>query len=126
MAGQVRVTGLGDGVLPYSPDAHDPADATGNYGFLLGRQYTLRFSGRYEPAELREFVLDWRDGRPVKLGDVAQIQITRGEQVLTNTQNGNPAISIRIDKENDANALQTLNQVKSLVEELNAGPVRDR
>jgi len=46
VAGQVAVTGLGDGVLPYSPDAHDPLDVTGNYGFLLGRQYTLRWDNR--------------------------------------------------------------------------------
>ena len=64
--------------------------------------YTLRFTGRYEPQELSEFVLDWRDGRPVKLGDIADIRVTRGEQVLVTTQNGNPAIGIRIDKEKTA------------------------
>jgi len=46
VAGQVLVTALGDGVLPYSPDAHDPTDATGNYGFLLGRSYTLRWDNK--------------------------------------------------------------------------------
>jgi len=101
-------------------------DVSGGFVEVGRRQYTLRFTGRYEPAELKEFVLEWRDGRPVKLGDVAQIQVTRGVQVLTNTQNGNPAISIRVDKENGANALQTLNKVKAVVEELNAGPVRER
>jgi len=46
VAGQVVVTALGDGVLPYSPDAHDPLDATGNFGFLLGRRYTLRWDNK--------------------------------------------------------------------------------
>jgi multidrug efflux pump subunit AcrB len=101
-------------------------DVSGGFVEVGRRQYTLRFTGRYEPSELKEFVLEWRDGRPVKLGDVAEIKVTRGSQVLTNTQNGNPAISIRIDKESEANALQTLNQVKSVVEELNAGPVQER
>ena len=101
-------------------------DVSGGFVEVGRRQYTLRFTGRYEPAELKEFVLEWRDGRPVKLGDVAQIKVTRGDQVLTNTQNGNPAVSIRIDKESGANALQTLNKVKAVVEELNAGVVAER
>ncbi|TXS93833.1 efflux RND transporter permease subunit [Parahaliea maris] len=101
-------------------------DISGGFVEVGRRQYTLRFTGRYEPAELEAFVLEWRDGRPVHLGDIADIRVTRGDQVLTNTQNGNPAISIRIDKENSANALQTLNAVKAAVEELNAGPVAER
>ncbi len=101
-------------------------DVSGGFVEVGRRKYTLRFTGRYEPDELKEFILEWRDGRPVKLGDVAEIKVTRGDQALTNTQNGNPAISIRIDKESGANALQTLNKVKAVVEKLNAGPVRER
>jgi len=101
-------------------------DVSGGFIEVGRRQYTLRFSGRYEPRELSEFVLDWRDGRPVKLGDIADIRVTRGEQVLTTTQNGNPAIGIRIDKENGANALQSLNEVKAVVEKLNAGELKNR
>ncbi len=101
-------------------------DVSGGFVEVGRRQYTLRFTGRYEPQELSEFVLDWRDGRPVKLGDIADIKVTRGEQVLVTTQNGNPAIGIRIDKENSANALQALNAVKAVVEELNAGQLKDR
>lgn len=101
-------------------------DISGGFVDVGRRQYTLRFTGRYEPGELSEFVLEWRDGRPIKLGDIATISVTRGDQVLVNTQNGNPAISIRIDKESSANALQALNAVKAVVEELNAGPVKER
>lgn len=43
IAGQAAVAGMGDGVLPFSPDAHDPNDVTGNFGFLRGRNYTLRW-----------------------------------------------------------------------------------
>ncbi|MEP4148891.1 MAG: efflux RND transporter permease subunit [Halioglobus sp.] len=101
-------------------------DISGGFVDVGRRQYTLRFTGRYDPKELSEFVLEWRDGRPIKLGDIADIKVTRGEQVLTNTQNGNPAVAVRVDKESSANALQTLNAVKAVVEELNAGPVAER
>ena len=101
-------------------------DISGGFVDVGRRQYTLRFTGRYDPEELSEFVLEWREGRPIKLGDIADIKVTRGEQVLTNTQNGNPAVAVRVDKESSANALQTLNAVKAVVEELNAGPVPER
>lgn len=101
-------------------------DVSGGYVEVGRRQYTLRFTGRYEPRELSEFVLDWRDGRPVRLGDIADISVTRGDIVLTTTQNGNPAVGIRIDKESGANALQALNAVKAVVEELNAGELKER
>jgi multidrug efflux pump subunit AcrB len=101
-------------------------DVSGGFVEVGRRQYSLRFTGRYEPRELSEFVLDWREGRPVKLGDIADIKVTRGEQVLTTTQNGNPAIGIRIEKESGANALQALNAVKAVVEELNANELTER
>ena len=41
-SGQMMLTGLGDGVLPFSPDAHDASDP--NFGYLLGKPYTLRWA----------------------------------------------------------------------------------
>lgn len=101
-------------------------DVSGGVVEVGRRQYTLRFTGRYEPSELSEFVLDWRNGRPIKLGDIADISVTRGDHVLATTQNGNPAIGVRIEKESGANALQALNDVKAVVEELNAGELKAR
>jgi len=101
-------------------------DVSGGFVDVGRRQYTLRFTGRYEPSDLSEMILEWRDGRPVKLGDIATIQIAQGEGGVHPTQNGNPAISIRIDRENGANVLQTLNGVKALVDELNSSIVGER
>jgi multidrug efflux pump subunit AcrB len=94
-------------------------DVSGGFIDVGRRQYTLRFVGRYAPTELSELVLEWRDGRPIKLGDIAKISVTRGDEILSNTQNGNPAISVRVDKESSANALQTLIEVKAVVSQLN-------
>ena len=129
-----RIETVGEHELPCRNHANlFPADRAvaivnrcGGFVDVGRRQYTLRFTGRYAPEQLAEHVLEWRDGRPIKLGDIADITVTRGEQFLVNSQNGNPAISIRINKESGANALQTLNLVKEVVEELNAGPVPER
>jgi multidrug efflux pump subunit AcrB len=101
-------------------------DISGGFVDVGRRQYTLRFTGRYAPEELSEMIFEWRDGRPVKLGDIATVQIARGDNGTQPTQNGNPAIDIRVDRESGANVLQTLNAVKAVVESLNQGAVADR
>ena len=90
------------------------------------RKYTLRYSGRFDPDSLNEQLLEWRNGRPITLGDVADIKVALPDRTSFASQNGNPAIGIRVDRENGANALQTLNSVKKVVERLNAGPLKDR
>ncbi len=41
-SGQMMLAGVGDGVLPFSPDAHDANDP--NFWCLLGKPYTLRWA----------------------------------------------------------------------------------
>jgi multidrug efflux pump subunit AcrB len=100
-------------------------DVSGGFVDVGRRQYTLRFAGRYGPEELSELVLDWRDGQPVRLGDIAEIEIRRGDRRNLSLQNGNPAMALRVDRENGANVLETLNRVKVAVAELRDGPLRE-
>ena len=75
--------------------------------------------------QLREQVLDWRDGRPVRLGDVAEIRVDRGPRNDRIIQNGNPAMGIRIDRQNGANVLAALTEVKRVMSELREGPMAE-
>ena len=100
-------------------------DVSGGFVDVGRRKYTLRFAGRYTPAQLAELILDWRDGRPIRLGDVAEIAVRRGDRNFATYQNGNPAMAMRIDRENNANVLQALEDVKAIAEELNAGIFAD-
>lgn len=94
-------------------------DVSGGFVEVGRRRYTLRFQGKYAPQEMGELILEWRDGSPIKLNDIAQIKIQRADGNNYSIQNGNPAISIRIDRENKANVLNTLEAVKSKVDEIN-------
>ncbi len=42
ISGQVRLNSLGDGLAPFSPDAHSKTDP--NFGFTAGQLYTLRWA----------------------------------------------------------------------------------
>jgi multidrug efflux pump subunit AcrB len=100
-------------------------DVSGGFAELGRRQYTLRFAGRYQPADLGELVLDWRDGRPVRLADVATISVERGDRNSLAVQNNNPAIAIQIIKESGADVLATLRAVKAEIGELRDGPLAE-
>ncbi len=71
-------------------------DVSGGFVEVGRRQYTLRFAGRYTPDQLCELILEWRDGRPVRLGDIADIRSERGDRANFSIQNGNPAMGVEI------------------------------
>jgi multidrug efflux pump subunit AcrB len=121
-----RAAYLGVTLPPVAAQLGQANDVSGGFVDVGRRQYTLRFTGRYQPTELAEMIFEWRDGRPVKLGDIATVRIARGDNGARPTQNGNPAIAIRVDRENGANVLQTLNAVKAVVASLNEGVVSER
>lgn len=100
-------------------------DVSGGFIDIGRRQYTLRFAGRYSPSQLQELILEWRDGRPIRLGDIARIEVRRGDRNFFSAQNGNPAMAIRVDRENGANILQTLYEIKEVAEELRQGPLAE-
>ncbi len=100
-------------------------DVSGGFAELGRRAYTLRFAGRYQPEQLGDLVLDWRDGRPVRLADVATISVERGDRNSLAVQNNNPAIAIEIKKESGADVLATLSAVRTEIEELREGPLAE-
>jgi multidrug efflux pump subunit AcrB len=94
-------------------------DVSGGFVDVGRRQYTLRFSGKYQAEELSQLILENRNGRSIKLADIATVEIARNDTTNLAYQNGNPAFSMRINKSNGANTLETLNAVKAEVELIN-------
>ncbi len=66
-----RAAELGVPIPRIAALAGNSDDVSGGFVDIGRRQYTVRFAGRYTPEELSQLVLEWRDGRPVRLGDVA-------------------------------------------------------
>ncbi len=98
-------------------------DVSGGFVDVGRRQYTLRFEGRYDPSQFKDLILEWREGRPIRLGDIAEVKVARGKKTQIAIQNGNPAMSLRVDRANGANVLGTLTLVKEAVAELREGPL---
>lgn len=119
-----KAAAVGVPITDIAARAAAATDISGGQIEVGRRQYTLRFTGRYTPGELGELVLRWRDGRPIKLGDVATIEVRPPEQQFFAYQNGNPAIGLQIMRANGANVLGTLTRVKAAMDELRAGPLK--
>lgn len=99
-------------------------DVSGGRMDVGRRQFTLRFEGRYDSVQLSDQVIEWRDGRPIRLGDVATVEVDRSRRNGLAYQNNNPAIGIRVDRTNNANVLATLDRVKEEVALIREGPLK--
>jgi multidrug efflux pump subunit AcrB len=121
-----RAAELGIDISNVSSIISSSQDVSGGFVDVGRRTYTLRFAGRYEAEKLGNLILSWRDDSPIRLADIAEIQVQRGDRRDLAIQNGNPAVSIRIDRENGANALATLLAVKEQVNLLNENILRDK
>jgi multidrug efflux pump subunit AcrB len=121
-----QAAALGIQVPDIATRAASPNNVSGGQLDVGRRQYALRFTGRFDPEQLGNLVLSWRDGRPVHLSDVARIDVSPPTRQFFAYQNGNPAIGIQVRRANGANALATLDAVKLAVAELRDGPLKAR
>ncbi|MGB0513873.1 MAG: efflux RND transporter permease subunit, partial [Wenzhouxiangellaceae bacterium] len=90
------------------------------------RSYTLRIEGRYDADELEGLILEWRDGLPIKLGDMATVEFGPPQREGFVYHNGLPSARLAIAKTTDANVLEALAGVKARIDELNATVFAER
>jgi multidrug efflux pump subunit AcrB len=119
-----KAAAFGVSIPDISARAAAAADISGGQIEVGRQQYELRYTGRYKPAELSELVLSWKDGKPIRLGDVATVEVKPPKRQFYAYQNGNPAIGLQVNKASGANVLATLTAVKKVVGELRDGPLK--
>lgn len=102
------------------------ADISSGFVDVGRRQFSVRYEGRYDAAELADLILEWREGQPIRLGDIARVEIGPGRIEGFIYQNGQKAFRMAIQKNNDANVLEALEGIKAKIEELNEGPLAAR
>jgi multidrug efflux pump subunit AcrB len=82
------------------------------------RRYTLRFEGKYDYHALNDFVIEWRDGQPIYLKDIAKIEKVMQDATGGLYQNGGPSIAANIIPEAGVNLLDLMDEIKLKVVEL--------
>ncbi len=101
------------------------SDVTGGTIEVGRRDYTLRFEGRFGADELKNVILAWRDGAPVRLSDVAEVVVGPDAAGGVVYQNGNPANGKRILRETGAKTLAAIDALTEVQEALNEGPLAE-
>jgi multidrug efflux pump subunit AcrB len=87
------------------------------------RRYTLRYAGAYEVAELGALVLDWRDGRPVYLADIADVDIEFADRDSFVINKEGNAIAVNAHRESGVNVLEVMAGLQQAYAELQVGPL---
>ncbi len=101
-------------------------DVSGGTMDVGRRRFGLSFRGRYSVEDLKGLILEWRDGKPVKLGDIADVKVAAGKRQSFAYQNGNPALGFLIQRATGANVLATVTAVKEELAKINDGPAKEQ
>lgn len=96
-------------------------DTSGGFSDVGRRQYTLRYAGQYELPDFGEMVLDWRGGNPVRLRDIATVDVVMRDSSGFMFQNGRDSIAFNAQAEKGVNVLEVMEGLKAAVEELRSG-----
>jgi len=96
------------------------ADVSAGLNEVGRREYTLRFSGKYDVNSLGDLVLEWRGGKPILLRDVARVEMVMVDSTNILHQNGGPSIAIFIVPESGVNVYEIMTSVKATVADLAA------
>jgi multidrug efflux pump subunit AcrB len=122
----MRAAQLGIQIPKMAQQISGAEDVSGGTIDVGKRQYGLEFRGRYSVADLKQLVLEWRDGKPVHLGDIANIHIGRSKAQGFAYQDGNPALGINVFRASGANVLATVNAVKAEVAKINDSVAKEQ
>jgi len=110
-----------DKVMKLAGTSKDISAGTADIG---KREYSIRFAGKYAATDLGEMILEWRDGRPIYLRDVATIEqrlTDKNSFVLTK---GTTSIAINAQRETGVNVLEVMSGLHKAVDELNNGHLK--
>ena len=99
-------------------------DTSGGFNEIGRRKYTLRFSGKYGVEQLQNMVLDWREGQPILLKDVAHVELTFADRTGILTLDGEPAIAMNAQTEQGVNVIKVMEGLQLAMAELNEGPLK--
>ncbi len=92
--------------------------------FVGKRRYTIRFAGKYSVDELKDMILEWREGKPVLLRDVADVAVNYVDRNSFVIQNSESAMAMNAHRETGVNVLDVMDGLHQAVTELGEGPLK--
>ncbi len=119
-----RAANLGIELPKVAALAGSAKDVSAGYAEVGKRRYTLRYAGAYKINDLKNMILDWRDGQPVRLQDVADVEIKMRDRTGFVIQNGQRAMAVNAHRETGVNVLNVMHDLKIAAQELREGSLK--
>ena len=101
------------------------SDVSGGFAEVGRRNYTVRFAGQYDVANIDSMIIGFNDNRPIYLSDVATVEQRLQDRFAFTLRNGAPGYYITIQRTNGSNTVEVLDEINKAIAELNQGPLAE-
>ena len=99
-------------------------DISGGMQDVGKRSYTVRFEGAYDVSGLPEMILEWRDGRPIRLRDVADVALRHEDMNSFVINDSERAIAVNAYRESGVNVIEVMQRLQEAATALSEGPLK--
>ncbi|ASG66840.1 acriflavine resistance protein B [Idiomarina piscisalsi] len=101
-------------------------DFSGGFADVGRREYSVRYQGQFSPEELEQLVVSHNEGRPVYLGEVADVVLGYQKQYNFIYRNSQPGFYISLDASKKANTIEIFEHLNKVIAELNEHELNPR
>ena len=115
-----KAANIGLDLTGISAELGSNSDVSAGQNEVGRRDYTLRFSGKYDVSALGDLVLKWREGKPIRLRDIARIEMVMVDATDVLHENGGPSIAINLMPESGVNVYEVMDAAKEAIADLAA------
>jgi HME family heavy-metal exporter len=97
-------------------------NAGGGFIDLNSKEYLIRHIGRTNKVEdLQSAAVAWRDGRPIRLEQVANVRFAAAMKRGDGGYNGSPAVIVSVQKQPEADTVRVTRDIEQALRELSKG-----
>lgn len=94
-------------------------NATGGFYSDYGNQYVIKGEGRiYQLDDIAGALVKLVSGKPVRIGDVAEVRIGAADKIGDGSMNTNPAVIMTLTKQPETNTLELSEKIDAAIAEL--------
>ena len=119
-----KAAGLGVNLPEIISKVAGREDISGGTGDIGKRRYTIRFEGAFDVNNFSEMILEWRDGKPVRLRDIAEVQMGYEDHNTFVINNGENSVAVNAYRESGVNVMETMTQLQGVATALAEGPLK--
>ncbi len=119
-----KAAGLGIDLPNAASLAGNNEDISGGTVGVGKRNYSIRYIGSLNPHELSELIIEWRDGKPVALRDIANVEVRTIDRNNFVINNGEQSIAVNAYREAGVNVLEIMRDLRKAVNEIEEGPLK--